>query len=89
MAGKAQGPGQNTYAQCLRDAQDKGVVGIHKHMVSPTAPTSRLGFKGKPASKKTLRELAESAIERAGRSGGKDNVEVAIRALKALQARTK
>ena len=60
--------GQCMYKNCLDDARAKGTVGIHKHMKCPTDPTSRLGFVGKPASKKTLKELAEAGKIPAGRT---------------------
>jgi len=61
----AQGQGQANYKVCYKAALENNQVGVHKHMHTPTHSQSRLGFRGKRPSKKTLKELAEKLLNKA------------------------
>jgi DNA invertase Pin-like site-specific DNA recombinase len=58
--------GQARYAQSLAQARQEGqAIGVSPHMLTPTAPLSRLGFKGKKPSKKALEEAAAKLLKAA------------------------
>lgn len=59
------GAGMFNYEKCLADAKEKGLSGIHLHLRRQTEPTSRLAFRGKKVSKKSLPDIAQSLQEAA------------------------
>jgi len=61
----SEGKGQETYKRVYQAALEQNQVGVYLHMRRPTAPLSRLGFRGKRPSKKTLKELAEKLLDKA------------------------
>lgn len=62
-----EGKGMNRYESILQTARENGQVGVNKHMRQPTEPTSRLGFRGKRARKKDLKEIMPRLVKTAKR----------------------
>jgi hypothetical protein len=60
--------GIGIYDRLLMEARMKGEVGVNLHMKRPTEIESRLGYRGKPLSKKAKVELAEKMKEAAQRN---------------------
>ena len=66
--GKYSGAHMARYEVQLMKAHIEGKAGINQHMVLPTDPTSRLGFRGKKAKKADLKLIAAKLSDSAKRN---------------------